>query len=191
MDGHSGTHTDTYLELFVWYRPNFPMWYHVPNIPIVFPWLIPNPFDSPQISATDCFCVSSTQKRMYTLGFVDIEPICQRHVSKIGPIEQQQQQQREFHQYTISINKLIDRSHSASTYFNPRHVVLLHFLHFLFDAIVQFVFEFQRLHVIHVAVVVVEISENEHQYFNSIDEFSFGFYFLGSFLDHLPGKRRP
>lgn len=40
---------------------------------------------------------------------------------------------------------------------DPGHIVLLHLLHFLLDRCVQFVFELERLHVIHVAIVVVQI----------------------------------
>lgn len=41
--------------------------------------------------------------------------------------------------------------------------MLLHLFHFLFDAVVQFMLKLQRLHVIHVAVVVVQISEIEKE----------------------------
>lgn len=39
----------------------------------------------------------------------------------------------------------------------PRYTILFHFLHFYFDPRVQFVFEFQRLHVIYVSGVVKPI----------------------------------
>ena len=41
---------------------------------------------------------------------------------------------------------------------DPAHVVLLHLLHFVLDGGVQFVFEFERLHVVHVTVAVEEVS---------------------------------
>lgn len=41
---------------------------------------------------------------------------------------------------------------------NPGHVVLLHFFHFGLDRGVQFVFKLQRLHMVHVTVVVVQVS---------------------------------
>lgn len=41
---------------------------------------------------------------------------------------------------------------------NPGHVVLLHLFHFGLDRGVQFVFKLQRLHVVHVTVVVVQVS---------------------------------
>lgn len=89
-----------------------------------------------------------------------------------------------------SCQSMINRSIFTSTYFDPRHVVLLHFLHFLFDTVVQFVFEFQRLHVIHVTVVVMEVPVNDNQHFSGIHLLSLGFNFTVLLL-YSPGKRRP
>lgn len=47
---------------------------------------------------------------------------------------------------------------SAESYLDPRHVVLLHFLHLQLHRRVELVLELQRLHVIHVAIVVVQVS---------------------------------
>lgn len=45
-----------------------------------------------------------------------------------------------------------------NTNLNPRHVMLLHFLHFFLNTCVQFTFKFQRLHMIHVSVAIKQVS---------------------------------
>ena len=39
-------------------------------------------------------------------------------------------------------------------YFDPRHIMLLHFFHLLFDRCIQLVLELKTLHVIHVTVAI-------------------------------------
>lgn len=80
--------------------------------------------------------------------------------------------------------------HSTCTYFDPRHIVLLHFLHFLFDAVVQFVFEFQRLHVIHVTVVVMKVSESEQQRISMEFPYFHLEFILVPFFTHLASEDR-
>lgn len=49
------------------------------------------------------------------------------------------------------------RATRVDPYLDPWHIVLLHLFHLLFDGSVQFILEFQRLHVIHEPVVVVKV----------------------------------
>lgn len=58
------------------------------------------------------------------------------------------------HEFSVSLNNFED----FSSYLDPRHVVLLHFFHFLFDGSVMFVLETKRLHMIHVAIAVEEVT---------------------------------
>lgn len=61
----------------------------------------------------------------------------------------------------ITDDALITSLSGQNTYFNPRHVVLLHLFHLLFNACIQLMFEFQRLHMIHITIIVMEIPVRE------------------------------
>lgn len=45
-----------------------------------------------------------------------------------------------------------------ASYLNPRHVVLLHFLHFLFNGRIMLVLETKRLHMVHVTIAIEEVT---------------------------------
>lgn len=87
---------------------------------------------------------------MYTLKFADTEPICRRHVWEIEP-------KQRTNEWLVVIPMKKGIPMNKFTYLNPRHIMLLHFFHLLLDAIIQFMLEFQRLHVIHISIVVVKI----------------------------------